>query len=345
MRGAVAAGSGAARPRRERAALLAGDRSRFAAGVAPVTVVYLLALWQASSGAISLADVLSFLGVVTVALLAGVFPVLLVVAARRKGELPAGDYRLPVARWLLWTVYAITLGGVALHGLVLWEDPVRRLSALFVTVVALAITASMLRNGTFARRATIELCHDGIDDSARFSIVASGRPAAADVVLEYADGEQRLRGATGEIPAISTLRRAVFAADWKGADPRLRLAEGPGAPRHRGGRVRAAGRARRDRRRRPRRDPSSWTPRVRPCASCRRAASPWPSSRGADRGDDLVERPGELAVERLQALGLSRPQPGEALGLLRDGGQSLRPDRARSALDAVREPARGVELV
>ena len=132
--------AGAARSRRGRARLLAGDRARFLAGVCPVAAVFAFAAWQSTTNAISLADVLSFLGVIIVALLAGVFPVLLLVAARNRGELLPSGYRLPAARWVLGVVYVVALGGVALHGLVLWEDPLQRACALAVTALALAMT-------------------------------------------------------------------------------------------------------------------------------------------------------------------------------------------------------------
>jgi hypothetical protein len=197
---------------------LGGERSRFVAGVSPVAAAFAIALWQASSATISLAEVVSFVGVIAVALLAGVFPVLLLVAARNKGELPAWNYRLPAQRWLLVVLYAIALGGVALHGLVLWADPLQRAVAIGVTGLALAMTASMVRSGTLAPRATIELREDGADDPAQFSIVTAGAPTLADVVLEYEDGERCVRADAGEIPAPSSLRRAVFAVDWTDAD-------------------------------------------------------------------------------------------------------------------------------
>ena len=203
---------------------LAGERARFAAGVSPVLAVFLFAAWQSTTGNLSLADVLSFLGVIIVALLAGVFPVLLLVAARNRGELPAGDYRLPAGRWVLGAVYVVALGGVALHGLVLWEDPLQRAAALAVTVLALVLTVSMVRSGTFAPRATLELRAEPDGERGWFALVAAGRAVEAEVLLEYADGtEQRLRGASGEIARFEALRRVTLTPDWPAGAPELNL--------------------------------------------------------------------------------------------------------------------------
>ncbi len=219
VRGALEIGGDEEAPTKARAgatrarAVLAGERARFVAGVSPVAAVFAVAAWQASTGAGSLAGVLSVLGVIVVALLAGVFPVLLVVAARNHGELLGEGYRLPASRAVLAVVYAVALGGVALHGLVLWEDSLQRAAALIVSMLAAAMTVSMARGGTFAPRATIELRHDEQAAGARFAVVAGGRPVVADVVLGYGDRERRVRAARGEIPDFSALRSLTVAPD------------------------------------------------------------------------------------------------------------------------------------
>ena len=112
---------------------------------------------------------------------------------------------------MLGAVYVVALGGVALHGIVLWEDPLQRAAALAVTALALGLTVNMVRNGTFAPRATIELRAEPDGDRGWFSLVAAGRAVPADVVLEYADGtEQRVRGASGEIARFDALRRVTL---------------------------------------------------------------------------------------------------------------------------------------
>ncbi len=201
-----------AAPKPARAAL--GERGRFLAGVSPVAAIFLVAAAQATTGAVSLADVLSFLGVIIVALLAGVFPVLLLVAARRRGELAGWGYRLPAQRWVLGAVYAIALGGVALHGLVIWDDPLQRGCALLVTALALVMTATMARDGAFAPRATVQLRHDVETDTGWLSLVVAGRPVDAGVELEYAGGARAAPAADGAIARFSALRRLTFTPDW-----------------------------------------------------------------------------------------------------------------------------------
>ncbi|MEV4420408.1 hypothetical protein AB0L40_10605 [Patulibacter sp. NPDC049589] len=195
--------------------VLSSDRGRVAAGVAPVVVVFAGAVWQSLAGEVSLAGVLSVLGVIVVALLAGVFPVLLNAAARNGGELLGWGYRVPAQRWVLVLVYVFSVGAVALHGAVLWDDLPRRVAAFAVVVLALVMTASMRRRGAFARRATIELRHDEDRGIASFRVLDAGRPASAGVVLDYADGRRvDARGTEGEIADFAGLRRATFTPAW-----------------------------------------------------------------------------------------------------------------------------------
>ena len=209
--GGAGAGAGARAARARAEHLLSGERGRFLAGISPVVAIFLVAAWQATTGAVSLADVLSFLGVIIVALLAGVFPVLLLVAARRRGELIGVGLPRPGA----------ALG--ARRGL---RDRARRRArarALHLGRPAPArrrpspsrrsrcvMTAGMTRNGTFAPRATAQLRHDLAADTAQFSVVVAGRPARAEAVAEYDDGRRIALADGAPIDRFSALRSVTF---------------------------------------------------------------------------------------------------------------------------------------
>jgi hypothetical protein len=92
--------------------------------VAPVFVPFAAVEWMLITGSGSFAGLLGFIGVIVVSLVAGIYPVLLLVASRRKG-----DYvPMVVHRWLghpvlLAGLYLVFLGSLLLHGLVIWDDP------------------------------------------------------------------------------------------------------------------------------------------------------------------------------------------------------------------------------
>jgi hypothetical protein len=60
----------------------------------------------------------------------------------------------------------------------------------------------------FDRRTIVELREE--DERTFFSVTESGRPAVADVRLEYPGDERRCEAAGDEIPAFPSLRRVSF---------------------------------------------------------------------------------------------------------------------------------------
>jgi amino acid permease len=198
-------------------ATLLGRRGRFAIATTPVVAAFVAAEWMVLTGSGSFAGVLNVVGILVVALLAGVFPVLLLVSSRRKGEhVPAAGVRRLANPALLGAIYLLFVAGVFLHGLVIWDDPFKRGAALLAGVAMVAMTLTMARRGAFAPRTNLELRDGDGDGAAAFAVTATGRPAEADVLLEYPDGERRLRAARGEIPAFPSLRRVTFRATPKG---------------------------------------------------------------------------------------------------------------------------------
>jgi hypothetical protein len=121
-------------------------------------------------------------------------------------------------------VYAVFLGIVLLHGLVIWQEPLERALALGEVVAVVVLTVHLVRRGAFAPRAVVELRQESRDqDTANLYVTAVGRVCAARVRLDYADGLQRwavqgfigtfseLRAASLEVPAQAARELKVWA--------------------------------------------------------------------------------------------------------------------------------------
>ena len=191
--------------------MLLGKRGRFAIATAPVAACFVAAEWLVLTRSGSFAGVLDFVGTIVCSLLAGVFPVLLIVSSRRKGEhVPTSVVRRLGNPFLLGAIYILFVASVFLNGLVIWGDPFRRSVALLVGVAMVAMTVRMVRSGSFAPRTNVELRDDEGGAGAAFAVTAAGGPAESDVLVETSGGERRLEGSRGEIPSLASVRRVTF---------------------------------------------------------------------------------------------------------------------------------------
>jgi amino acid permease/predicted transcriptional regulator len=191
--------------------VLLGRRGRFVLGAAPVFASFAATEGLLLTGSGSFTGLVGFIGVIVVSLLAGVFPVLLLVASRRKGEyLPRPVHRLLGHPVLLGGLYLLFLGNVLVHGLVIWKEPWLRAGAVLVAAGMVSMTARMIRNGTFSRRLNIEVREDQAERRMFFAVTADGQESTTDVTLNYGDSERHLQASAAEIPAFPALRHAVF---------------------------------------------------------------------------------------------------------------------------------------
>lgn len=185
----------------------------------PLAAVFLLVEWLLWSGAESFVGPLSFTGILTVSLLAGLFPCLLLLSSRRKGELlPGVIYRLLGHPLVVALIYLFSLATLFVHGLFIWEDPFQRLTAVATGVLALATTLLIARHGAFTPRLIVELRADGRPGKhARFSVISGGKPANVSILWGYEAGMVEQRASAGTAPHLNGLQVAIF--DLTGLQP------------------------------------------------------------------------------------------------------------------------------
>lgn len=185
-----------------------GSRGRFVLALTPVILVLLVAEWMALTDTGSFAGILGFLGVMVHSLMSGIFPMLLLMASRRKGELvPGVSYRALGHPLVIGGVYLLFLSNLFLHGLLIWEHPLLRMGGVLMGLLMLAVTVAMIRRGAFAPRVVVELRDDRRPDGqSLFATTAGGQPAVSLVRLRIDDGERRIQSATGALPVFGALR-------------------------------------------------------------------------------------------------------------------------------------------
>ena len=192
--------------------LLLSRPGRFWVGFAPLGFIFLWTEWLLWSGQGSFAEVLAIVGVITVPLLGGVFPMLMLAASRRKGDyVPVFVWRFLGHPVVVLAVCLVFWAGILVYGLVIWTDPIPRLAALVAAGVVLVVTVVIIRRGAFTPRTVVELrANQAAHKPAVFTVTNIGQPLPAEVHLKYKNDEQHRHAAGGDIPNFKNLHAITF---------------------------------------------------------------------------------------------------------------------------------------
>jgi amino acid permease len=188
------------------------QRGRFWLGMTPIIALFLIIEFMLITNRGTYSGTVGFVGALKGSLLGGIFPMLMLVASRRKGEyVPGISFGLLNYTAVLIGIYLVFLASIFLHGLVIWHDLPAQLAALAVGVVALLMPIVFFHGGMFKRRAIVELRADQtLGHTSAFHIAANGKALTCDVRLKYADREKEMKASDGEIRDFAALRSATF---------------------------------------------------------------------------------------------------------------------------------------
>jgi hypothetical protein len=155
-------------------------RGRAVLGFAPAILVCVVLEVVVYVGVDDFAGAVSLGGTLTVPIITGIFPLLLVWAARRKGEyVPSGVIRLFGHRITVVTILALYVLAVLAH-VFLWEHPAERIAALVATLIGVGLIAWTLRSGSLRPRAVVELRVDGRTRRTTYSVTTAGEAVVLD---------------------------------------------------------------------------------------------------------------------------------------------------------------------
>lgn len=183
--------------------------------VAPLAGVFVLVEVLVLTGRASFTTVLSLLGALTIPLLTGVIPVLLIAATRRRGDyVPEATLGWAASPPVLVAVYLLFVAAVAAHGLVIWTGVFERGLALVVVALVVVVTAGVIRSGALRPLTTLEVRRDhdlGLDT---LQVTSHGRPASGELRLTgSAGGASALVGATRLPERTATAELRALQAD------------------------------------------------------------------------------------------------------------------------------------
>ncbi len=178
----------------------------------PIFVVFFTSEWFLYTGNGSFTKPLGYAGVMVVSLLAGIFPVLLLVSSRQKGEImPGMSLKGPVISVIAVGIYLIFLTSLMIHGLAIWRNTLQGDITLILGISILLMTILLIWRGAFSPRIVFQLhSTPGKTDRLYFSIAEAGIPNLASVQLRYPDDVQCFESQSGEIERISFLESVTF---------------------------------------------------------------------------------------------------------------------------------------
>lgn len=156
---------------------LASARGRWLTGFVPMVLIFAVVELLFVTGRESFAGPIGFLGVIAVPLVGGIFPMLMLASSRRKGDCEVARGRRILGHpAVVGGMVLLFLASIVVHGLFIWDDPLRRVAALLATVAIAAVLVA-IRRTAFVPRAVIEV---RLDD----------RPQVEPVVNVLARGER-----------------------------------------------------------------------------------------------------------------------------------------------------------
>jgi amino acid permease len=172
--------------------LLLHPRSRWAIAMAPMIATFAAIEAIVLLGLGTFVEALGVVGTLEVPLLAGVFPMLLLGAARRRGEfVPRPALRLVGNPLVIAIVSVLFMAVLPIYGAVIWDDPLRRALALVVGIATVVVAAMAVAGRAFRPRSVVELRVEGRNvRTLSVSLVVDGRavPAAATWTARRAGG-------------------------------------------------------------------------------------------------------------------------------------------------------------
>ena len=201
-----------------------GHAADFAVRAAPLAAIFVVVEVLLARGSISFTEPLNVVGTLTLPLLGGVLPMLIIVAARRRGERMPGRMIRPLGSpFVAIAIGGIFLFGVVVYGLWIWDQPIERTAALIVGAAIVALALVSWRRGAFQARTVVEYRVDvGPPDRGVLTVVSNGRIVPATVDIEETTGRRRETVQELVINAPNRLRSLTVELP-RGVAPELRL--------------------------------------------------------------------------------------------------------------------------
>jgi amino acid permease len=154
------------------------------AAAAPIVALFLVTTVVFEAGLATFAGPIALLGTIGTPVVAGVFPALLVVAARRRGEYPSASSIPGIGRPLVAaTIAGLFIAGALVQGWIVAGDPATELATTLVAIAIVFLVVQAIRGGAFRPRAVLDVRVPERSGPDRVALVVAGRQLPIEPIV------------------------------------------------------------------------------------------------------------------------------------------------------------------
>jgi hypothetical protein len=176
----------------------------------PVVAVFVVVVVMLATNQASFSGPIAIVGTLAVPVLGGVLPMLMLLAARRRGEYVPSDAPRALGHPVTVAVVCGLFGvGVIVQGALIWQDPLARVLTALVAILIAGLCVRAARSGAFRPRSVLEIRGDARGDRLRYSLVSDGHAAVTTVRAIEGRTERQHTGPSGSLDSRE-LRSATF---------------------------------------------------------------------------------------------------------------------------------------
>jgi amino acid permease len=202
--------AGASSPARGFSGVAARFRRGSWLGMLPAILTFVLVEWLIATGRASFAAPLGLVGTLTLPLLGGIFPMLLLAASRRRGEyVPKSAVRVLARPVAITGVAIVFFAAILVQGFVVWQRPGEHVLAAVAAGVMLAVIWLAWRRGSFRPRSVIEVRREA-SGAGTLTVTVNGRPADTSIRVAEDGSQRELHGSESRLDRFDAVQWASF---------------------------------------------------------------------------------------------------------------------------------------
>jgi amino acid permease len=179
-------------------------------GMLPAVLTFVLVEWLIATGRASLATPLGVVGTLTLPLLGGIFPMVLLAASRRRGEyVPKSVVRVLARPATIVGVAVVFFVAILVQGFVVWQRPGERALAAVAAGLMLVVIWLAWRRGSFRSQSVIEVRREA-SGAGMLTVTVSGCPADTSIRVAENGSQREIHGSESRIDRFDAVRWASF---------------------------------------------------------------------------------------------------------------------------------------